>query len=205
MRYASGANVKVDMGHPSLTTGKHGDKLRTIVIGDTGPAIYSDDLGKTWVPMQVNAEPWDPTNGAKGIIAKGDVFIIVKGAGKDVLRSVDGGMTWTAHPLGVEKPDGRSFGLSIVNEEFWVTGKTSKASKDGISWRDLPAGTPSGRVATSDKGTLINVSRGRTSILRSADGGKSWQEVYKFTSEGSGGAQGLADVEFGLVRKIAKP
>ena len=198
---ASGNRVKVDLGHPSLACGKHGDKLRTIVIGDSGPAVYSDDLGKTWAPMQVKAQPWDPALGAKGIIAKGDVFLIVKGQGQNVLRSVDGGMTWTAHPLGVTRPEGRSAGLSIVNDEFWVTGKTSKASQDGITWRDLPADMPSGRVATSDKGTLINVNRGRTSILRSADGGKSWQEVYKFTPRGSGGAQGFADVEFGLVRE----
>ncbi len=96
--------------------------------------------------------------------------------------------------------------LSIVNGEFWVTGKTSKASQDGITWRDLPADMPSGRVATSDKGTLINVNRGRNSILRSADGGKSWQEVYKFTPppEAVGGAQGFADVEFGFVRKARR-
>lgn len=153
--------------------------------------------------MQVKAPPWDPATGAKGIIAKGDVFLIVKGQGQNVLRSVDGGMTWTAHPLGVTRPEGRSAGLSLVNGEFWVTGKTSKASQDGITWRDLPADMPSGRVAASDKGTLINVNRGRTSILRSADGGKSWQVVYKFTPtpEAVGGAQGFADVEFGFVRK----
>ncbi len=162
----AGDRIKVNLGHPSLACGNHSGEKRVIVIGDEGPAVYSDDLGKTWTPMNVKAEPWDEDRGAKGIIAKGNVFLIVKGSGKTVLRSTDGGMTWKAHPLGVKRPAGRSFGLSIVGDEFWVTGESSKASNDGITWRDLPEGTPSGRISVSDKGTLINVSRKRHSILR---------------------------------------
>ncbi|MEY4483084.1 MAG: Ycf48-like protein, partial [Verrucomicrobiota bacterium] len=124
---SDGKPLKVNLAHPSLACGDYNGKKRVIVIGDLGPAIYSDDLGKTWVPMNVTAEPWTG-NSAKGIIAKGDVFLMVKGEGENVLRSTDGGMTWTAHPLGIVKPEGRSFGLSVVSDEFWVTGKTSKAS-----------------------------------------------------------------------------
>ncbi len=202
-RDANDERVKIDIGHPSLTCGEHDGKRRIIVIGDNGPGIYSDDLGKTWVPMRVKAEPWEG-RGAKGIIAKGKVFLIVKGEGETALRSVDGGMTWRAHPLGVKRPVGRSFGLSIVRDEFWVTGETSKASEDGITWRDLPADLPAGRMAESDTGALINVSRKRHSILRSEDGGKSWSEVYAFEPDpkATGGAQGFADVAFGRVKTI---
>lgn len=200
---ADGERVKVNLGHPSLTCGEHEGGKRVIAIGDEGPAVYSDDLGRTWTPMHVQAEPWEG-QGAKGIIAKGSVFLIVKGEGEHVLRSTDGGMTWKAHPLGVKRPQGRSFGLSIVGDEFWVTGETSKASRDGLTWRDLPADTPAGRIAVSDQGTLINVNRKRYSILRSADSGKSWQEVYTFTPDerATGGAQGFADVEFGHVKSL---
>lgn len=198
-----GNRVKVDVAHASLAYGDyHGG--RVIVVADSGPSLYSDDRGATWTPLSGKAQPWpDDKGGAQGIIAKGDVFIIVKGAGDTVLRSADGGATWTPHPLGVERPESRSFGLAIVKDEFWVTGKTSKASADGISWRDLPASTPGGRIAVSDKGTLISVSRSRSTILRSEDG-RTWQEVYKFTppAEATGGAQGLADVEFGLVKAV---
>ncbi|QDU92779.1 WD40/YVTN/BNR-like repeat-containing protein [Lignipirellula cremea] len=202
-RDAAGERVKVDLGHPSLACGEYEGGQRVIVIGDLGPGVLSDDLGKTWTPMRVVAEPWEGL-GAKGIIAKGNVFLIVKGEGETALRSVDGGMTWQAHPLGVKRPVSRSFGMSIVGDEFWVTGETSKASKDGVTWRDLPADTPSGRIAESDQGTLINVSRKRNSILRSADGGKTWQEVYTFTphKDATGGAQGFSDVAFGAVKKV---
>ena len=202
---ANGNPVKVDISHPSLACGEIDGRKRTIVLGGPGPAIYSDDLGKTWVPLNVKLEPWE-TQGANGIIAKGNVFLIVNGTGQNVFRSVDGGMSWQPHPLGVQRPEGRSFGISIVGDEFWVTGKTAKASKDGITWRDLPATTPSGRVAKSDKGTLVSVSKSRNLILRSADGGKTWEEVYRFTPDpkATGGAQGFGDVEFGLVKSCPK-
>lgn len=201
---AAGKNLKVDLSHPSLACGEHAGGKRIIVIGDQGPAIFSDDLGRTWIPLNVRAEPWDETIGAKGIIAKGSVFLIVKGSGQTVLRSVDGGMTWEAHPLGVERPESRSFGLSIVGDEFWVTGKNSKASKDGVTWRDLPPETPAGRFAVSDKGTLVSVAKKRNTILRSDDGGTLWKEVYRFTPDpnATGGAQGFGDVEFGRVKRV---
>ncbi len=197
----AGNRIKVDLGHPSLACGQHQDGKRVIVIGDQGPAIYSDDLGRTWTPMQVTAEPWEE-GGAKGIMAKQNVFLILKGDGKSILRSTDGGMTWKAHPLGIERPLGRSFGLSIVGDEFWISGETSKASRDGILWRDLPESTPPGRITASDQGTLINVNRKRHSILRSQDQGLSWHEVYAFTPDeaATGGAQGFADVAFGHVK-----
>lgn len=195
-RDKGGNRIKVNLAHASIAYGGG----RVLVVGDAGPALYSDDLGKTWVPMSVTVEPWEE-RGAKGLIFHDGVWILVKGGGKTVLRSVDGGMTWTAHPLGVERPAGRSYCVSIVGDEVWVTGQTSRASRDGLEWRDLPPSTPSGRIAVSDTGTLINVSRKRNSILRSVDG-KTWAEVYAFTPEGTGGAQGLGGVAYGKVRSL---
>ena len=149
-RDANDERIKVNLGHPSLARGDHDGKKRIIVIGDEGPAIYSDDFGETWVPMAVKAEPWEG-RGAKGIMAKGNVFLILKGDGSTILRSTDGGMTWKAHPLGIARPLGRSFGMSIVGDEFWITGENAKASKDGITWRELPENLPGGRIEASDK------------------------------------------------------
>jgi len=203
-RDANNERIKVNLAHPSLACGEHNGKKRTIAIGDLGPAVYSDDLGKTWVPMNVKAEPWGEERGAKGIIAKGNMFLILKGNGSQILRSTDGGMTWKAHRLGVERPLSRSFGMSIVGDEFWITGNNGKASKDGITWRDLPDTLMGGRIEASDKGTLISVHRKRHAIHRSEDGGKTWQEVYTFTPDpkAKGGAQGFAGLAFGKVSKV---
>lgn len=205
----NGERVKVNLAHPSLAwttlekdvTGS--TTKRIIAVGDEGPSVFSDDLGQTWTPLQTTVQPWEG-RGAQGIIGKQGVFILVKGDGSTVLRSTDGGMHWIAYPLGVERPASRSFCLSVVGDEFWVTGETSKASRDGIAWRDLPAAIPSGRISVSDQGTLINVSRKRHSILRSDDHGMTWQEVYTFVPnpKATGGAQGFSDVEFGYVKRI---
>ena len=199
----AGNPIKVNLAHPVMACGEYAGNKRLIVVSDDGPAIYSDDLGKIWVPLNATVDPWE-SQGAKGIIAKGDVFLILKGSGQTVLRSADGGATWHACSLGVEKPEGRSFALSIVGDEFWITGKKSKASKDGITWRDLPPEVPSGRIAVSDQGTLVSVSKSRFTILRSEDAGASWKEVYQFTPDpkATGGAQGFSSVAFGLVKKV---
>jgi photosystem II stability/assembly factor-like uncharacterized protein len=200
---AAGERLKVDVGHPSAAYADWNGG-RVIVVGDSGPSIYSDDLGKTWKPFEgVKAEPWGE-GGAKGIIGKGDVFLLLKGDGSIVLRSVDGGLTWQAHPLGVKRPQGRMFSLSVIGDRFVIAGDTAKSSVDGIVWEDLPKETPSGRIAVSDTGAMINVNRSRNSILRSADG-KTWETVYTFEPTGTGGAQGLADVVYGKVKKIAAP
>ena len=55
-------------------------------------------------------------------------------------------------------------------------------------------------IQSREKGTLISIHPQRTNILRSADGGKSWQEAHSFEpAKVSGGAQGLRDGAFGYL------
>jgi len=192
-----GERIKVNTGHPSL--GFAGG--RVIVVGDEGPALYSDDFGETWAKLDAEIGELE-ARGTKTILGKDGIFILVKGSGEFVFRSEDKGETWKRHELGVKRPAGRSYAGSIVGDEFWITGEVSMASKDGIEWRKLPEGTPSGRVAESESGVLVNVSRKRNSILRSDDGGESWDEVYTFEPEGSGGAQGLGGIAWGKVKRL---
>jgi hypothetical protein len=170
-------------------------------MGDGPKIFYSKDLGKTWTLSSMKG--WgDWEEGLRKGMAYGNgVFMILDGAGAVARRSVDGGETWTAHPTGADEAARMFSSLSFVNGEFWITGKKSRASKDGITWRDLPATTPLGIVIATDKGTYINVYRKRGSILRSADG-VTWEEVYALSSEDmktGGGAQGFADVAFGRI------
>ncbi|MCB1237365.1 MAG: hypothetical protein KDM91_20035 [Verrucomicrobiae bacterium] len=59
---------------------------------------------------------------------------------------------------------------------------------------------PQSQIITSDKGTLVSIHQQRTNILRSTDGGETWDEVYSYEPEKlEGGAQGLRDGAFGLV------
>lgn len=197
---AGNKGISIDTGHPTMAYADY-EGGRVIVLGDKGPGIYSDDLGKTWIAFTgVDSGSWEE-RGAKGIIGKDGLFLIVQGDGSTARLSKDGGMTWESHPLGVGKPNGLSFSLSVLGDFFVVAGNNAKASADGITWKDLPETTPPGRFAVSDTGTMINVTRGRKSILRSTDG-KDWETVYEFESKGEGGAQGLADVGWGKVKAL---
>jgi hypothetical protein len=90
--------------------------------------------------------------------------------------------------------------LSLVGKDFWLLGRNAaRASTDGRPWRDLPKGIPTGKIVASPDGTLISIDRRRFNILRSGDGGETWNEVYAFKPETEHvhGAQGLRDIVFG--------
>ncbi len=200
----NGERVKVDAHHSSLAYGQGPNGPRLVVVSSAGPYMYSDDMGKTWIPRPTDLEGWEG-RGAKGIVAKGDVFLAFRGPGETAWRSTDGGDSWEVAPVGVKDISSRSFGLNVIGDEFWITGnELSRASKDGLNWRDLPEGFPAGRLAVSDQGTLISVSRKRHNILRSEDGGETWEKVYTFQPhpEAAGGAQGLGGIAWGKVKAV---
>lgn len=161
----------------------------------------SDDLGKTWKwlePQLLN----EKCDGYSGIISNGQLVIIANKSAANVFVSSDAGDSWAGpFPTGVERAT-----LSLVGNEFWLVGsKGGRASADGTSWRDLPKGIPTGKVVASPKGTLISIERQRFNILRSSDGGKTWNEVYRFQPETENvhGAQGLRDIVFGYTTQQA--
>ena len=166
--------------------------------GDSGPKFghlfASDDLGKTW--QWLAPKGLDASTGRGALTSNGKLLVMTDPIRANAWTSGDAGETWDGpHATGTQRAS-----LSVVNGEFWLCGKKSRASTDGKTWRDLPAAVPEGQVIASDKGTLISIHPNRTSIQRSADGGNTWQEVHQYTPpEVEGGAQGLRAGEFGLV------
>lgn len=79
-----GNKIKPNAGHPSMA---YGDG-RVIVVGDAGPAIYSDDLGKSWKKLYTEVEPWEE-RGTKAIVYFKGAFLLVKGSGKTIFRSTE--------------------------------------------------------------------------------------------------------------------
>lgn len=174
---------------------------RFLAIGDDrsqenprfGNLFASDDLGKTWKWLEPQGLEAAQDKGS--MVSNGKMVLLVDRASEHAFRSQDAGETWEGpFATGTSRAT-----LSVVGGEFWLAGKTSRASADGKTWRDLPGAVPSGKIAVSDQGTLISADRKRCSILRSADGGKSWEEVYAFEPETEHvhGAQGLRDITFG--------
>jgi hypothetical protein len=176
---------------------------RFLALGDnrgtTGPKFghlfASDDLGKTW--RWLAPKGLDAATSRGSIVSNGKLLVMTDSPAENAWTSGDAGETWSGpFPTGTKRAV-----LSEVRGEFWLAGKPSRASADGKVWRDLPAAVPAGQIIASDKGTLISIHQQRFNILRSTDGGKSWQEVHQFVPEKiSGGAQGLRDGAFGYLK-----
>ena len=165
-----------------------------------GNLFASEDLGKTWKWLEPNLLN-EKCEGYSGIVSNGDRVVIADKSGANTFVSSDAGDRWEGpFPTGVERAS-----LSRVGNKFWlVNGKAARESKDGRVWHDLPGDIPPGKIIASPEGTLINIDRRRSSILRSNDGGESWNEVYSFPAETKfvHGAQGLRDIAFGYVRPM---
>ncbi len=161
-----------------------------------GNLFASDDLGMTWTwlePRILNQH----CQGYSGIASNGQTVLIADKTAENVFRSLDAGQTWDGpYPTGTNRAT-----LSVVRGEFWLAGSKSRASTDGKAWRDLPDIVPAGKIAASDQNTLISIDRRRFNILRSADDGDTWSEVYVFEPETEHvhGSQGLRDIAFGYV------
>jgi hypothetical protein len=175
---------------------------RFLALGDNrgkdglkfGNLFASDDLGKTW--RWLAPKGLEASTGRGSMDSNDKCLVMTDKDSANAWTSTDGGETWDGpHATGTQRAT-----LSVVNHEFWLLAKTSRASADGKTWRDLPAAIPQGQIISSDKGTLINIQAQRTSILRSTDGGKSWSEVHHYEPDAvQGGAQGLRDGAHGLI------
>jgi hypothetical protein len=174
---------------------------RFLALGDNrgkdgpkfGNLFASDDLGKTWKWLMPKG--LDASTGRGTLVSNSKLILLTDADAANAWTSTDGGETWDGpHITGAKRAS-----LNVIGGEFWLTGKPSRASADGKTWRDLPAAVPAGQVIASDKGTLISIASQRFNILRSIDGGKSWNEVHSYTPPDiQGGAQGLRDGAFGL-------
>ena len=175
---------------------------RFLALGDNrgkdgpkfGHLFSSDDLGKTWKWLEPKG--LDASTGRGTLVSNGKMLLMTDSDAANAWTSSDAGETWNGpYPTGAKRAV-----LSVSGGEFWLAGKPGRTSADGKTWRDLPAAVPAGQIIASDKGTLISIAPQRSNILRSTDGGKSWNEVHSYTPPDiQGGAQGLRDGSFGLV------
>lgn len=141
-----------------------------VAIGDNSHVFYSHDLCQNWKHSKL---PKLFKRTTLPVVYGNDVFVSAMSP-QEVVRSADGGVTWTVHQTGLKKRL-CSNGMSFINGEFWLTSKSKelgKRSKDGIHWEDLPASHPKGHFIQSESGTIINIKRNRNTILRSTDKGK---------------------------------
>jgi len=177
---------------------------RFLALGDNrspqgpkfGHLFASDDLGKTWRWLEPRGLEACDSRGQ--MVCNGRLLLLTDRETALAWTSTDGGETWS----GPQATGTQRATLSVVNGEFWLCGRVSRASTDGLNWRDLPKAVPEGQIIASDQGTLISLHPQRTQILRSTDGGQGWTEVHRYDPEPvQGGAQGLRDGAFGFLTR----
>ncbi|HQW19201.1 MAG TPA: YCF48-related protein [Rhodocyclaceae bacterium] len=155
---------------------------RILAAGALGHILYSDDEGKTWADAQITPQRGSPLtqvlflNDKEGIAVGNDGWI---------LRSTDGGLTWqetrfeTEHSeplLGIwGLPKGPifvfgSFGRFFVSQD---SGQTWQPRDVGIQDRHLNG------VAGDADGRMMMVGE-QGIVLRSSDGGVTWETLPKF-------------------------
>ena len=176
------------------------DGGRIVVAGDGPMVVYSKDKGQTWNAGEIS-RGYTQNKGrffvAGNIVYGNGVFLISSGDKGTVTRSTDGGATLS------KKIDPRAErigyrALSFVRGEFWLAGHKARASKDGLTWRDLPVSVPAVPIAESDQGTLICVTR--EGIFRSRDG-VAWDIVFAVPEKST--SWSLRHVVFGRVAKTS--
>lgn len=165
-----------------------------------GNLFATDDQGKTWTWLQPTLLN-EKCEGYSGLESNGDVLVLLDKAGANAFVSSDAGDSWEG-PFPTGADGGRRATLSLVDDEFWVTGRglTAHSSADGKTWQKRPDAVPASKLAGSPEGTLIAIQD--QSILRSTDGGETWNEVYSYEIPASSPiqkAQGLRELTFGTI------
>lgn len=148
-----------------------------VLFGHHGGVLATDDGGQTWTPAIERAN-FDGMNLAFDPNTEGSVYL----AGHNVIsRSDDGGRTWTQFSHNLPGLDLHAFAASpTVPGRFYAfaLGRGLYMSQGGAeSWAPLWPGAPQGThsIVELADGTLV-LGAGDGGILRSEDGGKTWNE-----------------------------
>jgi photosystem II stability/assembly factor-like uncharacterized protein len=169
-------------------------------VGHDGVILHSPDGGLSWVRQRL--APFDPArddlhNGAPLL----DVLFLDQnngfalGAYALLLRTTDGGATWTEVPLTASADDEAAMDDAPVDEddESWVMSEEEVAIKEETD-PHLNA------IARTGDGSLLIVAE-RGAAFRSTDGGANWQRLklpYDGSMFGVIGYEGRHVLAFGL-------
>jgi photosystem II stability/assembly factor-like uncharacterized protein len=185
-----------------------GDKVWA--VGHDGVIIHSADGGLTWERQR--AAPYDPesTDLHNGVPLLDVLFFddnngLAVGAYALLLRTADGGRTWTQQSLSATAPDAAAEGAAAASMD---DSAMDDAAEDEASWTfdedELELEEESdphlnGIVRTGDGSLMIVAERG--SAFRSTDGGYQWQRLklpYDGSMFGVIGFEGRHVLAFGL-------
>ena len=153
-----------------------GDRL--VAVGERGFALLSDDAGKTW-----RARETPVTRTLTGVAFRDPKVGVAVGHGASVVRTEDGGETWTHVPLPEAEPESLLGVVSLGGDHFAAYGAF------GMYFDSVDAGrTWERRTVMSEEfewhisqvlpvgNSLLLVGESGT-LARSDDGGTTWTQI----------------------------
>jgi photosystem II stability/assembly factor-like uncharacterized protein len=185
---------------------------RGIAVGDFGLLVRTEDGGETWEEVQLPDDLKLPETANEMGVFPGDILLYgvsfvdentgwIAGEFGSILKTEDGGKTWTQQTSGVE---GTLFGIHFSDANHGIAvgiDSVILATEDGgANWR--PVQSPFQERAYYDvrvSGSIGWIVGGQGTLLVSSDGGKEWREfptpIY-FASEWFRGLSLVGDSGF---------
>ncbi len=177
---------------------------RTVLLGDNGVVLFSDDNGKVWTRLSLEQSP----NFISSSICP-DGSIVALSFDKRVWRSTDKAETWL--PQQVDSQEDLQTIYCSVDSSLWITASFStllKSSDNGITWTEQSLNEDAMLTHVQFFDVNDGVTAGEfSSFFTTKDGGATWQaggsigeeffplDVW-FRNRESGWAVGLNSVIF---------
>jgi len=162
------------------------------VVGEFGTILHTADGGTTWTPQEckdiipvVTAKEWDrPKPALYGIFFLDRNQGWITGMDGVIIKTTDGGQTWTKLPSGSDKP---IYSILVKEKRGWAVGNkgTYLTSEDGgNTWSANRSAIKSKfwlrQIAFCDENNGFVVGAMGT-VAESKDGGKNWKVISGFS------------------------
>jgi hypothetical protein len=133
----------------------------------TGLGLWTSNDGVAWT-FRDSAYPFAPL----GLALKGNT-VVAAGVGGTILRSVDGGLTWTRQNLGLQYS---FFGATATATHFVVVGADGAIfnSADGETWVPRDSGTQATLYDVAVASNRLVAVGADATVLTSSDNGGTW-------------------------------
>jgi photosystem II stability/assembly factor-like uncharacterized protein len=154
------------------------------VVGAFNAFLVTTDGGKTWVDASTKLENPDALH--LNVVSGQGAIVLIGGEGGLLFRSTDAGATWTA----LESPSEGSFYSMYVSAtdvpavlDIWATGIQGflyHSTNSGSTWTQVehPIGNNLNAIYVDAGGLLLLVGNDGA-MLRSTDGGKTFEASYR--------------------------